>query len=82
MLETGSLTAAPAGLLGTVINVYKRWRSNATQASAARQLQILETITLGPKKQLLLVRCGARQFLVGTGAESVQAIVCMEEERS
>jgi flagellar biogenesis protein FliO len=38
-------------------------------------MQILETLPLGAKKQLLLVGCDGERFLVGTGAEGVQTIV-------
>ncbi len=40
-----------------------------------RHMQILETLPLGAKKQLLLVGCDGERFLVGTGAEGVQTIV-------
>ena len=43
--------------------------------SAAKQMKLVETLALGGRKQLLLVVCGGESFLVGTGAESVQAIV-------
>ena len=39
------------------------------------ELELIETLTLAPKKQLMLVRCGGLRFLVGTGADSVQTIV-------
>ena len=40
-----------------------------------RHMQIVETLALGPKKQLMLVSCDGERFLVGTGADSVQTIV-------
>ena len=40
-----------------------------------RRLQVLETLALGAKKQLVLVSCDGERFLVGAGAEQVQSIV-------
>lgn len=45
--------------------------------SVQRQMKLLETLPLGGKRQLMLVSCGGRQYLVGGGAESVQTIVCV-----
>lgn len=42
---------------------------------AKRQMELVETLALGGRKQLLLVRCGGQNFLVGAGADSVQTIV-------
>jgi flagellar biogenesis protein FliO len=36
---------------------------------------ILESIVLGPKQRLVLLRCGDERFLVGTGPEGIQTIV-------
>lgn len=41
----------------------------------ARRLRVVETLSLGAKKQLLLVTCDGEKYLVGTGAESVQTIM-------
>jgi flagellar biogenesis protein FliO len=38
-------------------------------------MQLLETLPLGGKRQLMLVQCGTEQFLVGGGLESVETIV-------
>lgn len=43
--------------------------------AAERQMEMVETLALGGRKQLLLVRCGGESFLVGTGADTVQTIV-------
>jgi len=41
-----------------------------------RRMKVLETLAIGPKKQLLLVSCDGENYLVGP--ESVQTIVRME----
>ncbi len=40
-----------------------------------KQLQLVETLPLSGRRQLMLVECGGEQFLVGGGPESVEAIV-------
>jgi hypothetical protein len=40
-----------------------------------RQMQLIETLGLGGKRQLMLVSCGGERFLVGGGLESVETIV-------
>jgi flagellar biogenesis protein FliO len=45
-----------------------------------RQMRVIETLSIGGRKQLVLVSCGGEQFLVGTGADSVQTIVRVHAE--
>jgi flagellar biogenesis protein FliO len=52
-----------------------RWKANRAGAVETRRLSVVETLTLGPKKQLLLVNCAGESFLVGVGAEGVQTMV-------
>ncbi len=40
-----------------------------------KQMQLIETLALGGKRQLMLVSCGGERFLVGGGLESVETIV-------
>lgn len=40
-----------------------------------KQMQLLETLPLGGKRQLMLVECAGEYFLVGGGLESVETIV-------
>ena len=61
------------GVVGIVIDLMRGRR----RARAERSLKVLETLQLGGRRQLLLVRCGQHQFLVGTGADGVQTIVAV-----
>lgn len=62
-----------SGLVGWLLNM---WSSRARlRDRSVRQMQLLETLSVGGKKQLVLVRCGNEQFLVGMGAETVSTIV-------
>jgi hypothetical protein len=40
-----------------------------------RRLRVVESLALGGRRQLLLVMCDEQEYLVGTGAESVETIV-------
>jgi len=45
-----------------------------------RQMQLVETLALGGKKQLMLVSCGGERFLVGGGSEGIETIVRVKTE--
>ena len=57
-----------------------RWATKNLGAPQQKRLKVLETLTIGTKKQLVLVSCGTECFLVGTGPESVQTIVRVSPE--
>lgn len=42
-----------------------------------RRMELIETLALGGKRQLMFVVCDGRSFLVGAGGEGVQAIAEM-----
>ena len=42
-----------------------------------RRMELVETLQLGGKRQLLLVNCEGQRYLVGAGGDSVQSIVEM-----
>ncbi len=69
--------SAIGGLAGLVLKMARVvWqRAMVRGDGGARQMAVMEKLALGGRKQLMLVRCGEAQFLVGTGAESVQTIV-------
>jgi flagellar biogenesis protein FliO len=45
-----------------------------------REMHLLETLSLGGRRQLMLVECRTRLYLVGVGAESVETIVGITEQ--
>jgi flagellar biogenesis protein FliO len=51
-------------------------------AAQVKQMQLIETLALGGKRQLMLVTCGEERFLVGGGLESVETIVQVNAESS
>jgi flagellar biogenesis protein FliO len=64
------LMEAIAGLFGGT------WAGRT--ARVARRLQVLETLPLGPKKQLLLISCDGERYLVATGPDGVQTLTRVE----
>ncbi len=61
------------GVMGFVIDLVR----GRDVARAERSMKVLETLQLGGRRQLLLVRCGRQQFLVGAGADGIQTIVAV-----
>jgi flagellar biogenesis protein FliO len=41
-------------------------------------MELIETLQLGGKRQLMLVVCDGRRILVGAGGDGVQAVVEMQ----
>jgi len=42
------------------------------------RMLVLETLSIGPKKQLVLVRCEGEKYLIATGPETVHAMQRIE----
>ncbi len=70
--------ASGMGLVGWVQASMRSLKARQEGRESSRQMKVLETLTLGPKRQLVLVRCGDDCFLVGTGSDSVTAIERVE----
>lgn len=70
--------ALDGGVAGWILRAARALTTGNVGAGEERQLRVLETLTLAPKKQLLLVSCGEVRFLVGTGSEGVGAIVRLD----
>ena len=65
------------GVVGYVIGLLRRHSTERTE----RSLKVLETLQLGGRRQLMLVRCGQQQFLVGASADGVQTIVAVAADQ-
>ena len=73
-----SIPASRGGLAGWILDRYVFLRSRGR--AETRELRVLETLSLGGKRQLMLVACGAQRYLVGVGTDSVEAIVSIAGE--
>lgn len=73
--------AAPEvqGLAGWVLGLL---RGLGQREAQVKQMELIETLALGGKRQLMLVSCGGERFLVGGGLESVETIVRLNAEAS
>lgn len=49
--------------------------SRGQRLRSERSLELLESLSLGGRRQLALVRCGKQEFLVGLGSDGVTSIV-------
>lgn len=61
------------GFAGWLIQVYRRHIGSGARVPA--QMELVETLSLGTKRQLMLVLCDGERYLVGGGPESVDSIV-------
>lgn len=68
------------GLAGWVLGFVRLLNAGASRKRVRKQLRVVETLQIGPKKQLVLVSCGGERFLVGTGPESVGTITRVRRE--
>ena len=73
-------TALMQGFASWVVRLLRDWRGQ--HQAQRRQLQLVETLPLGGKRQLMLVTCGEESFLVGGGVESVETIVRLRSDIS
>lgn len=46
---------------------------------APRRLQLVETLPLGGKRQLMLIDCDGRSFLVGAGGDAISTVMPIAE---
>lgn len=68
----------PGGVAGWLLGLLRG--EGTKRLSATKQMQLVETLPLGGKRSLMLVRCGGELFLVGGGTESVESIVRVPRE--
>ncbi|MEW6669175.1 MAG: flagellar biosynthetic protein FliO [Thermodesulfobacteriota bacterium] len=64
-------------VLGLIIGLFyalKRLRIRAFQSGPARQMRLITTLNLAPKRTLALVELNDEWFLIGVGTESVRLI--------
>lgn len=62
-----------SGLAGMLLQLWANRRSARTRV--VRQMELLETLPLGGKRQLMLVQCAGERFLIGGNLDSIETIV-------
>jgi flagellar biogenesis protein FliO len=72
--RTDSWTHLIALLRGYAGRALVNLRIRFKASHAERRMELLETLNLGGKRQLMLVQCDGQRYLVGLGSDSVQSI--------
>ena len=74
MLRFAGSVAIVLLLLGAMLWILRRMKSVQQAQGGARRLQLLETISLGPRQKIALLRVGGQQVLVGITASQFTAL--------
>jgi hypothetical protein len=69
----------PAAVISRVVAAVRH--AFAGRASSRRRMNLLETLQLGGKRQLMLVLCDGQKYLVGAGSDSVHSIAEIREQK-
>ena len=67
---------ALGGFLSWIFDALRRGRGLAPKR---KQMQLVESLPLGNRRQLLLVLCDGERYLVGAGADCVGSILAIEQ---
>ncbi len=68
----------PAGLADWLLRAFSRMAAGSWSRRIPmkqRELKLLETLSLGGRRQLILVSCAGKHFLVGAGADSIASVI-------
>jgi hypothetical protein len=79
----GMRVTEPGGAVGLLMSGWRWWQARGLEQqrrTAKKELFLLETMVLGPKQRVVLMRCGNERFLVGMGAEGVTSVVRVEDD--
>lgn len=64
-----------------IAGVLRQWWTNRREGRGrVRQMKLIETLSLGGKRELMLVQCGDERFLVGGGVDQINMIVRLGDE--
>jgi flagellar protein FliO/FliZ len=78
---TGSMAVVVVLLVGLVWTL-RKIKLMQNHQSAARTLQIIETISMGPRQKIALIRAGNKQILIGMTATQFTALGAWDTESS
>lgn len=77
-IADGSRKEEGRGAVGWILDKLLTLRSRNLAEKC--DLHLLETLSLGGRRQLMLVECGTQRYLVGVGTDSVETIVAVIEQ--
>jgi flagellar biogenesis protein FliO len=67
------------GFAGWAVSAIQRRRASVVSRRSEKQLELVETLSLGGRRQVALIACGGQQFLVGMGADSITSLIAVAE---
>lgn len=70
------------GLAGWLLALAQQqgWFAGAARRPLRKHMRVVETLPMGPRRNLYLVSCDGERFLVGTGTDSIQTITRVRPE--
>lgn len=71
--------AVANGVAGWVVGALQgrvriKWRGTAASVRVRSQMELVETLSLGGKRQVMLIECQGERYLVGCGPDAVATI--------
>ena len=72
MANTTAKSFGQQGLAGALLQLWANRRS--AKAGQVREMELLETLSLGGKRQLMLVRCAGERFLLAGSLDRIEAM--------
>lgn len=70
------------GAIFTAAWCLRRFGTGMMGRKKGRSIELMETLSLGPKRQLHLVRCCGGIFLIGSGSEGLSLVSTIKEAPS
>jgi flagellar biogenesis protein FliO len=67
-------------LLGWIRRMARNGLGNLQRGRGQRRMELVETLQLGGKRQLMLVVCDGKRYLVGAGGDAVNSIAALAPE--
>ncbi|MDO9279971.1 MAG: flagellar biosynthetic protein FliO [Polaromonas sp.] len=74
MLRFAGSLVLVLGLLGGLLWGLKRMQSGVRLSGGLRQLQVIDSVSVGPRQKIALVRVGGRDVLVGVSPTQLTAL--------
>ncbi len=75
-------TLAMSGLICFALFVYKKVMSGSFSSKASKFLEIEETMSVNPRKSLMVVRAGAERFLIASDMDRTSLISKLENGKT
>jgi flagellar biogenesis protein FliO len=78
--ELSEIPVPTQGLVGWLWELMKVWQGERRRQE--KQLHLIDTLSLGGKRQLMLVSCEGESFLIGCGLDTVDTIAALKTNRA